>query len=46
MMIGDVFLEEKQDSVFDSDNVYILVAAVIAFIGKFISVLIGKGSLH
>ena len=41
-MMGEVFLEERQDTVFDSDNLVILIAAVTAFIGQLMAVFIGK----
>ena len=41
-MMGDVFLEERQDTVIDSDNLVILLVSVTAFIGQLLAVFIGK----
>ena len=45
-MMGEVFLKERQDTVFDSDNLVILIVAVTAFIGQLMAVLIGERILH
>ena len=46
-MMGDVFLEERQDTVIDSDNLVILLVSVAAFIGQLLAVLIGRDkSIH
>ena len=44
-MTGDILLNERQDSVLDYDeNLVILIAAITAFIGQWISIaLLGKG---
>ena len=42
-MTGDILLNERQDIVFDYDeNLVILIAAVTAFTGQLISILLGK----
>ena len=41
-MMGDVFLEVRQDTVLDSDNLVILIVAVTAFIGQLMAVFIGR----
>ena len=41
-MMGDVFLDERQDTVFDSENLVILIVAFTAFIGQLMAVFIGK----
>ena len=40
-MMGDVFLQERQDTVIDSDNIVIIIVAAAAFIGQLIAVFIG-----
>ena len=39
--MGDVFLQERQDTVIDSDNIVIIIVAAAAFIGQLIAVFIG-----
>ena len=47
-MTGDILLNERQDSVLDYDeNLVILIAAITAFIGQWISIaLLGKGIIN
>ena len=39
--MDDVFLQERQDTVIDSDNIVIIIVAAAAFIGQLIAVFIG-----
>ena len=39
--MGDVFLQERQDTVIDSDTIVLILVSAAAFIGQLISVFIG-----
>ena len=39
--MGDVFLQERQDTVIDSDTIVLILVSVAAFIGQLIAVFIG-----
>ena len=45
-MMGDVFLQERQDTVIDSDNIVIIIVAAAAFIGQLIAVFIGMEHVY
>lgn len=43
-MTSDISLNERQDSVFDYDENFVMIAAITAFIGQVVSISLGKVS--
>ena len=41
LRMGDVYLQERQDTVIDSDTIVLILVSVAAFIGQLLAVFIG-----